>query len=256
MDFKTDALMYLLGSAVAAFCIVQSLFFLVKAWRQGKKLGLSSRTMKNTAVSAALFTVAPAIAVLATVITLAGALGIVLPWIRLTVIGNISYEVTAVQSALEGFGVKSGLAVAIADREIFTAAAWVMTVGSVFPLVLLPLLLKRIQKKIGKVTGRDTKWADLMSAAAFIGLIAAFIARALAGAGDKNVAGDGAGVMSVLTLFAAVGFMLPLQKICDKYSIKWLEPFAMPASMILAMGVALLAAQLLPANFVVLEWRG
>lgn len=256
MDFKTDAFMYLLGSAIAAFCIIQSVFFLVKAWRQGKKLGLSSETMKNTVVSSALFTVAPAIAILATVITLAGALGIVLPWIRLTVIGNISYEVTAVQSALEGFGVKSGLAVAIADREIFTAAAWVMTVGSVFPLVLLPLFLKKIQKKIGKVTGKDTKWADLMSAAAFIGLIAAFIARALAGAGDKNIAGDGAGVMSVITLAAAVAFMLPMQKICDKYRIKWLEPFAMPASMILAMGVAVLAAQLLPANLVVLEWRG
>lgn len=256
MDFKTDTFMYLLGSAVAAFCIIQSIFFLVKAWRQGKKLGLSSDTMKNTVLSSALFTVAPAIAILATIITLAGTLGIVLPWIRLTVIGNISYEVTAAQSALEGFGVKSGLAVAIADREVFAAAAWVMTIGSVFPLVLLPLFLKKIQKKIGKVTGRDAKWADLMSAAAFIGLIAAFIARALAGSGDKNIAGDGAGVMSVITLLAAVAFMLPLQKVCEKYRIKWLEPFAMPLSMILAMGVAVLAAQLLPANFVVLEWRG
>ena len=48
-----------------------------------------------------MFTVAPAISILATVIVLANALGIVLPWIRLSVIGNLMYETTAAEAAME-----------------------------------------------------------------------------------------------------------------------------------------------------------
>ena len=142
------------------------------------------------------------------------------------------------------------------DKAVFAAAAWVMTVGCVMPLILLPIFLKKIQTKVGKTANTNAKWADLMAAAAFIGLIAAFIAKAVAGSGDKTVIGDGAGLLSVSTLVAAMIIMLILQMICKKFKIKWLEPFAMPLSMIAAMGIAMLLARILPANLVVLEWRG
>ncbi len=255
MDFKESVFMYLLGGFIALFVIGQSLFFMIKAWKQAKKLGLSDETLKNTVASSALFTVAPAIAILATVLTLAGALGLVLPWIRLTVIGNISYEVTAAQSALEAFGITGGLNTEVSSKEVFSAATWVMTVGSVFPLVLLPFVLKKVHKKIGKAANTNAKWADMMSAAAFIGLIAAFIARALAGAGDKAIAGDGAGVLSVAVLISSIVFMLILQTLAEKAKIKWLEPFAMPISMIAAMGVAMLLNAVLPEWLAAFEWR-
>lgn len=90
MDFKESTFMYILGGAVVAFVLAQSLFFLIRAYRQGKKIGLSTAAMKNTIVSSSLFSIAPSISILATVLTLSGALGLVLPWIRLTVIGAIS----------------------------------------------------------------------------------------------------------------------------------------------------------------------
>ncbi len=256
MDFKESGFMYLVGGFVVFFIVCQSLFFLIKAWRQGRKLGLSAKTLKDTVSSSVLFTLAPALAILATVITLAGALGLVVPWIRLTVIGNISYEVTAAQSTLEAFGIPGGLAVEIKDKEVFTAAVWVMTVGSVFPLVLLPLFFKKIHNKIGQALSSKGGWSDVMSAAAFIGLISAFLAKALAGAGDKNIIGDGAGVLSLLTLISSIVFMLAFEFVCKRYKLKWLEPFAMPLSMLLAMGLAAVAWQVLPENFVTVEWRG
>ena len=95
MDFKEDTFMIILALCVVAFVIAQALFFLIRAAKKAKELGISKETVKNTIVSSALFTVAPAIGIVATVLTLSAALGYVLPWIRLTVIGNISYEVTA-----------------------------------------------------------------------------------------------------------------------------------------------------------------
>lgn len=37
MDFKESTFMYILGGAVVAFVLAQSLFFLIRAYRQGKR---------------------------------------------------------------------------------------------------------------------------------------------------------------------------------------------------------------------------
>lgn len=256
MDFKSDGFMYALGAAVVLFVIAQSVFFLVRAWRRGKELGLSAESLKKTVTSSALFTVAPAFAILATVLTLSGALGIVLPWIRLTVIGAINYEVPAAEAAIEAFGSAGGMSQEVTDPTVFATVAWVMTLGSILPLILVPFMLKKIQKGMSKAAEKNGKWADVMSAAAFIGLISAFIGRAIAGKGNAEVVGDGAGVMSVAALLSSMLFMFILQKIADKFELKWLQSFAMPFSMILAMLVVMLLAQILPQNIAVFEWRG
>lgn len=186
LDFKSSPFLYVLGFCVVGFIIVQSVFFLVRAWRRGKQLGMTTATLKNTVVSSALFTIAPALAIVATVLTLSKALGLVLPWIRLTVIGAIQYEVPAAEAAINAFGISTGLSQPVTDPEVFAAVAWVMTIGSILPLVIVPFALKKIQKSIGKVSTKDPKWADTMAAAAFIGLIAAFIGRAVLGKGPAG----------------------------------------------------------------------
>lgn len=256
MDFKSDGFMYALGAAVVLFVIAQSVFFLVRAWRRGRALGLSAESLKKTVTSSALFTVAPAFAILATVLTLSGALGIVLPWIRLTVIGAINYEVPAAEAAIEAFGNAGGMSQEVTDPTVFATVAWVMTLGSILPLILVPFMLKKIQKGMSKAVEKNGKWADVMSAAAFIGLISAFIGRAIAGKGNAEIVGDGAGVMSIAALLSSMLFMFILQKIADKFELKWLQSFAMPFSKILAMLVVLLLAQILPQNIAVFEWRG
>lgn len=263
MDFKTDVFMYAIGAIVVIFVIAQSLFFMIKAWKHGKDIGMNKSDMKNSITSSGLFTIAPALAILATVVTLAGTLGLVLPWIRLTVIGNITYEVTAAQAALDAFHMTFGTN--LENKEAFGAIAWVMTIGSIFPLVLLPIFLKKIQKKIGQVTEKssDSRLPDILSAATFIGLISAFIGNAIAGEatykeladGSRVSTSAGAGIMSVSVLLISIIVMIVLQKICTHFKLEKLESFVMPISMFVAMGAAILLTNVLPDNLVTLEWR-
>ena len=48
--------LYLIAGAVILFVLIQSIFFLVKAWKQGKKLGLDKSKLRNAVTSSALFT--------------------------------------------------------------------------------------------------------------------------------------------------------------------------------------------------------
>ena len=257
-DFKEDGVMYAIAAFVVCFVIAESLLFIRKAWKQGKKLGISEEKLKNTVFSSALFTVAPAISILTTVIVLASALGLVLPWIRLSVIGNLAYETVATESMLGVFG--STLSTEITDPAQFGAVAWVMTIGTCFALVLLPITCKSIQKKIGGAVHKSetsSRSADALSAAAFIGVIAAFVARAVGGriAADKVTVGD-AGVMSVCTLVTAIVVSLLLETLCVKLNLKKLQPFAMPLSMFAAMGMAMLLTAVLPDKVAQLTWWG
>ncbi len=276
-DFKTSPVMLVLALGVVVFIIAQSLFFLIKAWKQGKKLGISTETLKNTVVSSTLFTVAPAISILTTVIVLANALGLVLPWIRLTVIGNLTYETTAAQAALDFWG--GSLTQAVTDPQQFSTIAWAMSIGCITPLILLPFLCKKLQKKIGAAVNKSeaaSKLGDAISAAAFIGIICAFVAREINGrtatkvekldaAGNVVRDADGAvelvqkvtgsaGALSILTLISAIVFMVILSYICKKFKLNKLEPFAMPLAMFGAMGMAILLTNVLPESITGFYW--
>ena len=152
----------------------------------------------------------------------------------------------------------------VSDPKVFTAIAWVMSLGCILPLILIPIILKKVQSKVSGSVSKNAKWADLMSAAAFIGLIAAFLGRGIAGIGEVQVTeagekinavvGDGAGVLSVTAIVSSVLFMLLLTCLNKKLQWKWLEAFAMPIAMLLSMCVIVLLSKYAP-DLAAIEWR-
>ena len=278
MDFKTSAGLYLIAGAVILFVLCQSLFFLIKAYKHGKELGLDKSKLRNAITSSALFTIPSSLSILATIIALAPALGLVIPWVRLSVIGNLMYETTAAEAAMEAFGHQGGMAVPVTNPETYAGIAWVMTLGICFSLVILPFVAKPLHKKFVAASTKaeepseakdeavaDSKKKkrglggfinDFATPAIFIGLIGAFIARAIIGGGKPETFGDGAGVLSIITLVVAVVSSIVLEIVAKKFKLTWLEPFVMPIGMIIAMIAAIIFFNVLPEEIAMLEWRG
>lgn len=278
MDFKYSTALYLIAGAVILFVLAQSVFFLVKAYKQGRALGLDKSKLRNAITSSALFTIPSALSILATIIALVPALGPVIPWVRLSVIGNLMYETTAAEAAMEAFGHEGGMAVPVTDPEVYAGVAWVMTLGICFSLVILPFVAKPLHKKLlqagkkeeapktetsenapaegKKKRGLNGFINDFATPAIFIGLIGAFIARAIIGAGKPETFGDGAGVLSIITLVVAVVVSIALEILAKKLKLTWLEPFVMPIGMIIAMIAAIVFFNVLPEEIAMFEWRG
>ena len=252
-DFKESTFMYTIAFIAIGFVIIQSVFFIVKAWKRAKELGIKQETLKQTVTSSVLFTLAPAIAILATVIVLASSLGIVLPWIRLSVVGNLAYETVAAQTALDALG--GSITQEVTDVTQFSAVTWVMTLGVAFGIFLVPLLCKKILSKVGKIVNKsekNTKLADTVSAAAFIGIIAAFIVREINGKTADN--SDNAGFLSIATLLSSVLLFLLIEFITKKFKLQKFEPFILPVSMFGAMAVAILLTRYAPQSLVQWTW--
>ena len=65
-----------------------------------------------------MFTIAPAIAVLVGVVALSKSLGVALPWLRLSVIGSITYETVAANNALTAADLGAGSTVTSASMYV------------------------------------------------------------------------------------------------------------------------------------------
>ena len=87
MNFSINSpVLFFLAGIIIAAVLAQSVYFLIKAWRRGLAIGMSKDKLKRVAMTAGVFTVAPAVAIVISVITLAKDLGVPLPWLRLSVV--------------------------------------------------------------------------------------------------------------------------------------------------------------------------
>ncbi len=237
MNFSVNhPILFVIVGAVIALVLAQSVFFLVRAMKRAKELGISSSTVKKTVSSAAIFTVAPAIAVLVGVVALSKSLGIALPWLRLSVIGSITYETVAAGNALEAAGQSAGTT--IVDPSIFISVAWVMTIGIAAGLVLVPFVTKKLQSGLSQIGMKDKKWGEIFNNAMFLGMISAFLGYVFCDVG-LLVKGDTSGLIPVCVMAVSAVVMAICGIIATKAKIRWLTDYALPMSLIVGMASAI-----------------
>ncbi len=123
----------------------------------------------------------------------------------------------------------------IQDPKAYTAIAWVMTIGILPSIVLVPILLKRIQGGMGKMKQKDKKWGELFIDAMFLGMISAFLGMVFA-----DVRNGLSGFIPLFVLLASAGIMAICGILVKKCNMKWLETYALPLSMVGAMIFAIL----------------
>ena len=223
-----SAFMYIVAVLVILFVLAQSAFFLVRAYRRAIQLGISREKLKKTIVSTAVFTIAPAISFLLGVVTLSKFLGIPLPWIRLSVVGALTYELPAATSTANALGIS--LSEMITDPKVYTAIAWVMTLGILPSIILPPVLMKKIQGGVVNLKRKDEKWGDIFMTSLFLGMISAFLGMVFA-----DIRKGVAGFIPIFVLLVSAALMAVCGLLIKKKNMQWLETYAMAISMIGAM---------------------
>ena len=233
MKFDSNSsFMYIVVAIVIAFVLLQSVIFFMKAWKRGKQLGMDAKALRKTVGASALFTIAPAFAILLGIIALSNALGFPLPWLRLTVIGSLTYEATAAAAAANAVG--ASLAERILDPKVFSAIAWVMALGILPGLILVPLFGKKIENGISYIKSKDSKWGQIFLSGLFLGMISAFLGLVFA-----HVHEGVTGWIPVFVMFASAVLMLLLGLIRNVLKAKWIEDYALPISLLGGMALSI-----------------
>lgn len=223
--------LFTIAGIIIIFVIMQSIFFMIKAWKRAKELGIEVEVLKRIVKSSAVFTIAPAISIILGVITLSKFLGLALPWLRLSVLGALTYELPAATSTAASLGIS--ISRPIEDPKVYSTIAWVMTLGILSGLIVVTFFLKKIQGRINKIQNRDKKWGEIFITSIFMGMISAFLGMIFS---DVKLGLEG--WIPVFVMIVSSIIMIVCGYFVKVHKAKWLEDYALPISMIGAMALS------------------
>ncbi len=238
MQFSLNhPILFVLAGIIIAAVLGQSVFFLVKALRRAKEIGMDMGKVKKIMKTAAIFTIMPAVAIVISVMTLSKSLGLPLPWLRLSVVGNLSYETIAASNALSAMGFSFGSSEGIGAREYVTIAL-VMTISIMVGIWMVPLVCKKVLSGMNKIESRDKKWGDLLQASLFIGMISAFLGYVFCDV-TSVFRGETYGLIPVFVMLVSALVMILAGVLMKKTKSRAISDYALPVSLILGMASAI-----------------
>ncbi len=237
MQFSVNhPVLYILAGLIVAVVLGQSVFFLLKAMKRSREIGMDQKKIRKTIRTAAIFTIAPAVSIVISVIALSKTLGIPLPWLRLSVVGSLSYEAIAAGNALSAMGLELGKVDALTAQQ-YVNITLVMTISILVGIWLVPVIGKKLLGGMSQLEAKDKKWSEIFQNAMFIGMIAAFLGFVFCDVGMlwNPVEGVRAttGLIPVAVMGVSAAVMVVLGLAMKKW--KWLGDYALPISLVLGM---------------------
>lgn len=233
LEIANSNYFYLWGGIILLVILLQSILFIRLAWKEGMRIGLSSRKMLRGLRSGMISAIIPSIPIVIALIAMAGVLGVPFPWIRLSVIGSAPYELLSANIGADSMGV-DGLGGAGYTKFVFANSVWVMTIGAMWSGLIVFFFLKKIKNYRQRVEKRDPQWMKIIANAAFFGVVCIFLARPITSGG-----------LPLATLVIGALLMVVCALLITKFKMNWLREFALPFSMIGAMIGAVLLAPVL-----------
>ena len=260
-DVNHPILFILVGIIIAAV-VAQSVYFLVKAYRRAKEKGMDMKKIHKTILTAAIFTIAPAVSIVITVLVLSNSLGLALPWLRLSVVGSLSYETVAAAGAASGMDTTlNALAGGNMTPEAYVTIAAVMTISILVGIWLVPLVSKKMQKGLVSFEAKDKRWSEILQSSLFIGMISAFVGYVFSDVYRLWDSTDGvftqtvenkitgtteiveytstSGLVPVCVMAVSMLSMIICGVLMKKLGWKWLNDYALPICMVIGMASAI-----------------
>ena len=243
MEFHVNhPILFVLTGILVAVVLGQSVYFLIKALRRSREIGMDQTKINKTIKTAAIFTIAPAVAIVISVIALSKSLGLPLPWLRLSVVGSLSYEAIAAENAVSAMGLSLGKITSLTAQQ-FVNITLVMTISILVGIWLVPVIGKKLLSGMSNLGAKDAKWADIFQNAMFIGMISAFLGYVFCDLSRLWAPVEGlsptSGLIPVCVMAVSALVMIVLGLLMRKPKLKWLGDYALPISLVLGMAAAI-----------------
>ena len=221
--------LYLIVGAILLFIALMCLFFIVKSYRAGVRIGMDRKVLRRAITSSATFTVLPSVSILLGVIALSGSLGIPASWLRLSVVGNLQYEATVAEIAANSMGLS--LNSSSLDVSALSTILLVMTVGIIWGCLLSIFTMKKYSTKLSLGSrggnGSGGGYASWAMVAMMIGLCSTFVGSYVA---DAVVTKD---LVPFFTVLISALFMALFELLSKRFKV--FENFSLALSMLLGM---------------------
>lgn len=211
--------LYVIGIILITYVLFESVLFYKKAYEKGLELGITKRQLMESTRFSLVFSLVPSIPILIGLVTMIPLFGdVIVPWIRLSVVGSVSYETYA------ALAIKNGAQVStlFEDLQVYSTALWTMTVSIMSGAVILLFFYRSYQNKLTTIREKDASWSKVLIAAMFMGLVSTI--------GAQQITIGGYNAIALLMSMAIMAFFGVFS-----LKFKWLEEFALPLTILLTL---------------------
>lgn len=219
-------------AAIAVVAVIIEIILFFRLARKSAKLGEVNLTKKqcNRALRAGVVSaIGPAFGVFIVMIGLVAVLGGPISWLRLSVIGGATTELTAASVGVKAAGGDITQALSMVQ---LSNAWWTMTINACGWLIVTWLFASRMEKVRHKIGGGDSRWMEIFSSAATLGIFGAFCSEYLVN-GIKS-----ADYKVILVMAVSALAMWGLLYLSKRY--KWLKEYSLGIAMVAGIASSML----------------
>lgn len=233
-EIVNSRLLYILVAVVILYVFVLAFYFAKKAYNRALELGYTKQDLLKVLKSTIYATIVPSFAIVIGLFTLAPILGNAWPWLRLSVIGSVAYELVAADTATTALLGDAATLELASTRDLVTVM-FVMTAGISSGLFTLLFFGKKIQGAVGKMGSNKKSFGFVALECFMIGLAATFLPAFL----TESLVG-------VFVFFTSMVITITFGIMVTKYKkVAWLKDFILAFALLGGMASSVLWTSLL-----------
>lgn len=197
-------------------------FCLAKSRKAAEKLNIPKESVKLATKTSIISSIGPSIVIATSMISLLAVAGAPTALMRLSVCGNIAYELQSAGIAAQVLGA-DGTAASMTP-QIFQIMVFIMALGCIGYLLIPAIFVTKFDSIIKKVSGKDGKLTAIISTAAILGCYAYVDVPYILGLNASTVA-------------LIIGFivMFIINKYNNKVKKEWISQWGLFSAMIVGM---------------------
>lgn len=234
LQVANSKMLWVISFSIVFVVLVQALLFARLSYKVAGELGYP-RVKCNEALRTGLISaIGPSIAIFVVMVGMMSVVGTPITWLRLSIIGSASTELTAATVGAQAAGVEFGSSEY--DLYALSTSFWTMAVNGTGWLLITALFTHKLEDIRLKIGGGNPVWLGILSVAAALGAFG-YLNMNLAVGAIRNINKAAAGAAGpIYAIIAGLVSMLAVTKIAHK--LPWLREYTLGIAMIIGMAFA------------------
>lgn len=230
-DVANHQLLYVLVICGITFVAAFAVISMRKSWKRAVVKGYSRERLMSIVKLSVSATIVPSISIVIGLFSLVALIGIPWPWWRLSVVGSLTYETMAADSAIKAAGLDM-TRLAEASARDFVLVMYVMSIGIMGGMFVSPFITKPIHMGSMKMKQGDKRWAALGGSVFFLVIMSVFVVPIFLNWRTS-------GYVQMLTFVVSAVITIVLNNVTTG-KLAFLRSFVLAVSLILAMASSVL----------------
>lgn len=224
-EAANSRVVWVLVVAMMAFVMTVAVIFFRRAWIRAQELGFTKAELGAVVKATVSYSLVPSVAILIGLFGIAALVGLPWGWYRLSVLGSVSYEIMAADTALKAMGTS----IDQASAGDFVLVASVMSLCITGGLVTSALFARKLQSGAMKLKEGDRRWGALGNSTFMLTIMVVLLVPMLL-----------AGGVGLLTWATSVVITVILALVMKATGARWLNEFILAIALVGAMAASVM----------------